>query len=96
MTANPETLERITSVVRAELPKYLSDEFVIYDVRARVHPGPDDEDYVHVRVVLEDDDSALDPRNLNRFSSDMHNLLEQAGIDHSPNISCANRSELGL
>ncbi len=96
MTANPETLEKITSAVRAELPKYLPAEAAIYDVFAQNRPGPDDEDYVHVRVVLEDENSELDPRELNRFSSDMRNLLEQSGIDHSPNISYANRSELGL
>ena len=95
MTANPETLEKITKAVRAELPKYLPAEAAIYDVFAQNHPGPDDEDYVHVRMVLEDDYN-LDPRELNRFSNDMRNLLEQSGIDHSPNISYADRSELGL
>ena len=95
MTADPETLELISGVVRAQLPKYLSEEVVVYDVVAQNRPGPDDEDYVHVRVVLEDDPK-LDPRKLNRFSSDMRDLLERSGIDHSPNISYANRSELGL
>ena len=94
MTANPETLERITTVVRAELPKYLSDEFIIYDVRAQNRPGPDDEDYVHVRVVLEDDHPKLDPRKTTEFSRDMRNLLEQSGIDHNALISYANRGEL--
>ena len=94
MTANAETLEKITSVVRAELTKYLSDEFVIYDVLARVHPGPEDEDYVHVRVVLEDDHPKLDPRKTTKFSRDMRDLLEQSGIDHHPLISYANRGEL--
>lgn len=96
MTANPETLEIISGVVRAQLPKYLSEEVVIYDVVAQNRPGPYDEDYVHVRVILEDDHPRLDPRKLNRFSLDMHDLLERSGIDHSPNISYANRSELGL
>ena len=95
MTADPETLEIISGVIRAQPPEYLSEEVVIYDVVAQNRPGPYDEDYVHVRVVLEDDPK-LDPRELNRFSSDMRNLLEQSGIDHSPNISYANRSELGL
>ena len=96
MTANPETLELISSVVRAQLPKYLPAEAAIYDVFAQNRPGPDDENYVHVRVVLEDENSELDPRELNRFSSDMRDLLEQSGIDHNPNITYANRSELGL
>ena len=96
MTANPETLEKISGVVRAELPKYLSQEFVIHDVLAQNRPGPDDEDYVHVRVVLEDGHPRLDPRKLTKFSRDMHTLLEQSGIDHPPNISYANRGELSL
>lgn len=96
MTANPETLEKISSAIRVELPKYLSDEFVIYDVTAQNRPGPDDEDYVHVRVILEDDHPKLDPRKLNEFGNDMQTLLEQAGIDQTPSISYANRSELSL
>ena len=96
MTANSETLELISGVVRAQLPKYLSKKVVIYDVVAQNRPGPDDENYVHVRVILEDDHPRLDPRKLNRFSRNMRNLLEQSGIDHHPLISYANRSELGL
>ena len=96
MTANPETLEQISSVIRTELPKYLSNEFVIYDVTAQNRPGPDDEDYVHVRVVLEDNHPRLDPRKLMEFSDDMHSLFEQASIDQIPSISYADRSELSL
>ena len=96
MTADPETLEKITNTVRAELPKYLPAKAAIYDVFAQNRPGPDDEDYVHVRVVLEDENSELDPRELNQFSSDMRDILEQSGIDHDPSITYANRSELGL
>ena len=96
MTANPETLEKISNVIRTELPKYLSREFVIYDVTAQNRPGPDDEDYVHVRVILEDDHPRLDPRKIMEFNSDMDSFLEQAGINHEPVISYANRSELSL
>ena len=38
MTANPETLEKISGVVRTELTKYLSEEFV-YDVLAQNRTG---------------------------------------------------------
>ena len=96
MTANPETLEKISGVIRTELPKYLSQEFVIHGVTAQNRPGPDDEDYVHVRVILEDDHPRLDPRMMMRFSSDMHTLFDQGGIEHPPVISYANRSELSL
>ena len=96
MTTDPETLETISGLIRAQLPKYLSEEVVIYDVVAQNRPGPDDEDCVHVRVVLEDDHPGLDPRNMTKFSLNMRNLLEQSGIDHDPIVSYANRSELGL
>ena len=96
MTANSETLEKITSTVRTELPKYLPAEAAIYDVFAQNRPGPDDEDYVHVRVVLEDDHPRLDPQNFTKFSLNMRNLLEQSGIDHDPIVSYANRGELNL
>ena len=53
MTANPETLEKIVKTIRSEVPKYLSPEFVVHDVTAENRPGPDDEEYVHIRVILE-------------------------------------------
>ena len=96
MTANTETLEKITGIIKTELPKYLSSEFTINDVKAENHPGPDDEDFVLITVVLEDDHPRLDARKTLEFRGDMHTLFEQAGIDHPPNISYANRSELGL
>ena len=96
MNANAETLEKISSIIRAEFPKHLSQEFVIHDVTAQNRPGPDDEDYVHVRVVLEDDHPRLDPRKIMLFENDIRTLFELASIDHSPNISYANRSEIGL
>ena len=35
MNANAETLEKISSIIRAEFPKHLSQEFVIHDVTAQ-------------------------------------------------------------
>lgn len=94
MTANPETLEKITGIIRDELPRYLYPDFVICEVKAENWPGPYDEDFVHVRVVLDDNHPKLDPRKTIEFSSDMRTLLEQLGIFHPPHISYANRSEL--
>lgn len=94
MTADADTLIEISRVIRTELPKYLSSEFVIHDVTAQNRPGPDAEDYVHVRVILEDDHPRLDPYMMMSFSVEMHDLFEESGIDHSPNITYANRSEL--
>ena len=94
MTANPQTLEKIIAIIRAEVPKYLSSEFVVNDVRAENRPGPDDEDYVFIRVVLEDDHPKLDPQVLLRFRGDMGDLFEQLGIPHNPNLTYTNRSDL--
>ncbi len=96
MKANPETLEKIVGIIRGQLPKYLSRDFVICDVKAENRPGPDDEDFVHVRVILEDDHPKLDPHRAIEFNGDMHTFFEQVGIAHPPNITYANRSELSL
>ena len=94
MTANPETLEKIANTIRSEVPKYLPAEFVVNDVTAENLPGPDDEDYVHIRVILEDDHPKLDTQVLLWFRDDMGTLFEQSGIPHNPNISYTDRSEL--
>ena len=96
MTANPETLEKIVNTIRSEVPKYLSPEFVVHDVTAENRPGPDDEDYVHIRVILEDNHPKLDTQVLIRFRTDMGDLFEQLEIPQNPNISYANRSELNV
>ena len=96
MEANSETLEKMSIIIKDEIPKYLSRDFVIWDVKAENRSGPDDEDFVHIRVILEDDHPRLDPRKVMEFSSDMHTLFEQIGIGHPPNITYANRSELSL
>ena len=96
MTANPETLEKIAGIIRAELPNYLSDDFIINDVKAENRPGPDEEDFVHIWVILEDNHPRIDPRKVMEFRSDMHTLFERVGIHHHPNISYANSSELSL
>ena len=86
MTANPETLEKIVNTIRSEVPKYLSPEFVVHDVTAENRPGPDDEDYVHIRVILEDNHPKLDTQVLIRFRTDMGDLFEQLEIPQNPNI----------
>ena len=96
MTANPETLKNIANIIRSEVPKYLPAEFVIHDVTAENLPGPDYEDYVHIRVIFEDDHPKLDTQVLMRFRSEMGDLFEECRIPHAPNISYADRSELPL
>ena len=94
MTANPETLEKIANTIRSEVPKYLPHEFIVHDVTAENRPGPDDEDYVHIRVILEDDHPKLDMQIHMWFRREMGDLFEKLGIPHNPNVSYADRSEL--
>ena len=96
MTANPDTLEKIANTIRAELPKYLSAEFVVRDVTAENLPGPNDEDYVHIRVIFEDGHPKLDTQVVMHFRHDMGDLFEQLEIPHNPNISYASRSEMNV
>ena len=96
MTANPQTLAKITSIIRSEVPKYLPTEVVIHDVTAENRPGPDDEDYVHIRVIIEDDHPKLDVQTIIKFRTDMGDLFEEYGIPHTPNISYNDRSHLAV
>ena len=61
MTPNPDPLEKIVNTIRSEVPKYLSPEFVVNHVTAENLPGPDDEEHVRIRVILEYDHAKLDP-----------------------------------
>ena len=96
MTASPETLQKIANTIRSAVPGYLSSKFVVHDVKAENRPGPDEEDYVHIRVIFEDGHPKLDTQVVMRFRDDMGNLFEQLQIPHNPNISYANRAELNV
>ena len=93
-TAKPETLERIANIIKDELPKRLSPEFRINDVIAENWAGPEAEDFVHVRVVLEDDHPKLDAQKRINFRRKMRDHFYEVGIDPAPVISFAIRSEL--
>lgn len=92
-TAKPETLERIVNIIKDQLPKHLSPEFRINDVKAENWAGPEAEDFVHVFVVLEDDHPKLDTQMRIDFRSKMHDHFDQIGIDPAPVISLADRSD---
>ena len=92
-TAKPETLERIVNIIKDELPKRLSPEFRINDVIAENWAGPEAEDFVHVRVVLEDDHPKLDMQMRIDFRRKMRDHFYEVGIDDPPVISLADRSD---
>ena len=93
-TAKPETLERIAGIIKAELPKYLSPDFRVNDVKAENWPGPEAEDFVHVFVILEDDHPKLETGVRINFRSKMRDHFDWLGIDPAPVISFADRSDL--
>ena len=94
MTTSADILKEAARIVRNELPKHLSDDFVINNVQAESLPGPDCEDYIHVMVILEDNHPELDASQLLRFKQTLHPMFERAGIVPSPTISYSNRGEL--
>ena len=94
MTTAQDILKEAARIVRTELPKHLTGGFVINNVEAETLPGPEDEDYIHVNVILEDDHPELDARKLLRFKQTLHPMFERAGIVPSPTISYSNRGEL--
>ena len=94
MTASTDTLNHAVRIIRAELPKHLSDEFKITDVQSEWLPGPDCEDYIHINVILEDHCPALDARKLLRFNQTVRPIFERAGIMPIPTISYSHRSQI--
>ena len=89
-----ETLTKAIRIVQTELPKHLSDSFVVDDVQAESLPGPDDEDYIHVNVILEDGHPEIDVPNLVEFTRTLRPIFERAGVKPIPAISYSNKSEI--
>ena len=89
-----ENLAEAIRIVRAELPKHLSNQFVVDDVRAESLPGPDDEDYIHVNVIMEDGHPEMDIPRLVEFNRVIRPLFESAGIKPVTPISYSNKSEI--
>ena len=87
-----DTLMNAVRITREELPKYLTPDRAIYDVRAEVLYGRG-EDYVHVRIILEDGCPTPDSRKLMKFSKDTHPIFESAEVIPFPAISYSYRSE---
>ena len=94
MTTTAETLSKATNIIRTELPSHLTGDFVIDGVEAECRPGPENEDYIHIMVILKDNHPDLAPRKVLEFSQAVTPLFEQAGIIPSPTISYANRNEI--
>ena len=95
MTSTAKMLDAAARVVRNELPKYLAGDLRMNDVRAECLPGPDDEDYIHVNVILEDGHAEIDVKKVLEFNRKLRPLFERAGVKPVPAISYSRRSEVG-
>lgn len=93
MTMSEHILHEAARIVRTGLPRYLSVEFVVSDVRTESRPGPDGEDYIHVNVILEDGHPGLDFRKVLEFSQAIRPEFERAGVTPIPTISYSNTGE---
>ncbi len=93
VTFDHADLTPISDLVRIELARYLSADFVIADVTSELLPGPDGDDYIRTTVIFEDDHPELDAHALNKFSLRLHPLCAERGFDR-PTIAYADRSEI--
>ena len=93
MAASDPTLAHLSDLVRIELARYLSEDFVIAEVASEFRPSPEGDDYIRTRVIFEDDHPELDARALNNFSLHFNPLCTARGFDR-PTITYANRSEI--
>ena len=94
MTMTGDILKEAARIVRTELPKHMPHELKINDVEAECLPGPDDEDYIHVNVILDRMQPDPDARELLHFNQAIRPIFERAGVMPIPTISYSNASEL--
>ncbi|MDE2787086.1 MAG: hypothetical protein OXL37_10530 [Chloroflexota bacterium] len=93
MPTTVKTIETIVGLIRAELPRHFSPDFIINDVQAEHRPGTQEEGYFYVLVTLEDGHPNLEARERTSFRGAMYERLEEAGIIPHVVISFANGSE---
>lgn len=92
MVITAEMLNKVSEIVRTELPKRLPDSIRVRRVESEIWPGIENE-IIHVLVVYEGDRKDLNPRMLNQFDQEIEPLLEAIGIDDVVPISYTNRKE---
>ena len=93
MDISAETLDKVSEIVRTELPKRLPSSIRVHHVESEVWMGYDN-DFIHVTVVYEGDRKNLSPRMLNEFDDEIEPMLLDLGIDDVVPISYANKRDL--
>lgn len=94
MAITAEMLDKVSEIVRTELPKRLPASVRIHMVHTQILQDGDD-DFVHIVVIYEGDRQQLNPRTLNEFDDEIEPLMMEIGIHPVPPISYVNRNEPG-
>ena len=94
MAITVEMLDKVSEIVRTELPKRLPDSIRVRRVESEIWDGIENE-IIHVLVVYEGDRKNLSPRMLNEFDQEIKPLLTDIGVDDVVPISYTNREEVG-
>ncbi len=94
MAITAEMLDKVSEIVRTELPKRLPASVRIHMVHAQTLQAGED-DFVHIVVIYEGDRQQLNPRTLNEFDDEIEPLMMEIGIHPVPPISYVNRNEPG-
>lgn len=94
MTTKNDMPERAARIVKDELPKHWSGDIKMNDVRGEWLPGPDDEDYIHLNVSLDDGHPEIDVRKVLDFNRTLRPIFERAGVRPIPVISYSNIKEV--
>ena len=93
MAITAEMLDKVSEIVRTELPKRLPDSIRVRQVESEIWPDIENE-IIHVLVVYEGDRKNLSPRLLNPFDDEIEPMLSDLGIDDVVPISYANQQDL--
>ena len=94
MAITVEMLDKVSEIVRTELPKRLPDSIRVRRVESEIWDGIENE-IIHVLVVYEGDRKNLSPRMLNEFDGEIEPMLLDIGVDDVVPISYTNLEEAG-
>ena len=93
MDISAETLDKVSEIVRMELPKRLPASVRVHQVKSEIWMAGENE-FIHVTVFYEGESENLNPRTLNEFDEEIEPLLMEIGIYPVPPISYANLREV--
>ncbi len=96
MVITAEMLDKVSEIVRTELPKRLPESIRVRRVESEIWPGIENE-IIHVLVVYEGDRKDLNPRMLNEFDDEIEPMLSALNRSQGEIYICsAERVGLGV